>query len=363
MKTAVWSAFAAIAFAAGMATAADFGSRGGPAPANVDAMMEVLRQDPYEIELLISYGTSKGGSAGHLALSIRDGDRETVHSANFYADRTPEHATGYYTDALMTAVPKAEYLYATASSLGDTASFGLDFGEAYKRSVIGIRVYGVPPSEKEALAAFFARLNDDYRDRRADTGYHDGDVVYGYLDLNCAKTIGAAFKYGAGYGDLEVKRAPLLSARKLKAGLNANIPTEMAMKLIEQWNVRGYTMDVVLYRKYAGSPYVDPHDEEKVAFKDLPDRFPSVLSRDFRKEQGEYRDYDNLYAMYLLYNLGRYGVIVNGPTQRLEIAKIKSPMGYAEAAALAKTDARADSRRLRGGATPRRSGHAITGSE
>jgi hypothetical protein len=31
-----------------------------------------LRQDPYDLELLISFGTSKGGSAGHLALALRE---------------------------------------------------------------------------------------------------------------------------------------------------------------------------------------------------------------------------------------------------------------------------------------------------
>ena len=61
------------------------------------------------------------------------------------------------------------------------------------------------------------------------------------------------------------------------------------MKLLKEWNARGYGLDVVLYRKYEGSTYVDPHEEEKVAFKDLPNRFPSVLSRDFRKEQGHTR--------------------------------------------------------------------------
>jgi len=54
-------------------------------PANVDELMAVLRQDPYDMELLISFGTSQGGSAGHLALAIRDeapGD-DMVYSANF----------------------------------------------------------------------------------------------------------------------------------------------------------------------------------------------------------------------------------------------------------------------------------------
>ena len=54
------------------AVAAEFGTKGGPEPANIDEIATVLRQDAYDMELLISYGTSKGGSAGHLALAIRD---------------------------------------------------------------------------------------------------------------------------------------------------------------------------------------------------------------------------------------------------------------------------------------------------
>jgi hypothetical protein len=79
-------------------------------------------------------------------------------------------------------------------------------------------------------------------------------------------------------------------------------------------------LDVVWYKKYEGSTYVDPHEEAKVAFKDLPNRFPSVLSRDFRKEQDHYEDIDNLVAMYLLYNLSKYRVRVNDETKLLEIA-------------------------------------------
>jgi len=79
------------------AQAAEFGSKGGPAPANVDEIANILRQDPYDLELLISFGTSKGGSAGHLALAIRDqvpGD-DLVYSANFYADRSVEHEVDF----------------------------------------------------------------------------------------------------------------------------------------------------------------------------------------------------------------------------------------------------------------------------
>ncbi len=360
MRAAVWCAVMALMYAADLG-AADFGTKGGPEPANIDEIASVLRQDPYDMELLISYGTSKGGSAGHIALAIRDlvpGD-ELVYSANFYADRAPKHAKGFYNDDLMVSVPKKEYLFKTDSSLGDTASFGLDFGEIYKRSVIGVRVYGVPAGEKEALAAFFQRINDDYHNRVRNTEYHSGEVRYDYLRLNCAKTIGAGFKYGAGYQDLEVTSARLLSGRRLVAAANANIPTEMAIKLLKAWNARGYRLDVVWYKKYDGSTYVDPHEEEKVAFKDLPNRFPSVLSSDFRKEQDHYEDVDNLFAMYLLYNLSKYRVRVNDETKLLEIDESKIPMAYTEAAEVATQSAKSDSENLRRRVPFRRQGTEI----
>ncbi|HEX6572688.1 MAG TPA: hypothetical protein VF055_11745, partial [Steroidobacteraceae bacterium] len=81
----------------------------------------------------------------------------------------------------------------------------------------------------------------------------------------------------------------------------------------------------------------------KIAFRDLPDRFPSVLSRDFRREQGQYEDPDNLYAMYLLYNLGRYSVRIDEPAKRLQIALTRSPLPYARATTLAEEAARSDS--------------------
>ena len=197
-----------------------------------------------------------------------------------------------------------------------------------------MRVYGVPAAEKEALTAFFKRINDDYYNRATNTEYHDREIRYDYIRLNCAKTIGSGFKYGAGYRDLDVTSAKLFPG-PVAATLNANIPTEMALKLLKEWDARGYGLDVVVYKKYKGSTYVDPHEEEKVEFKDLPNRFPSVLSRDFRKEQGQYEDFDNLFAMYLLYNLARYSVRVNDETKLLEIERSKTPLAYTEAAELA----------------------------
>lgn len=344
MRLTVGFVMAAVLFV-GNAAAADFGTPGGPPPANIEEITGILRQDPYDMELLISYGTSKGGSAGHLALAIRDqapGD-DLVYSANFYADRKPAHEKDYYTGDLMVRIPKKEYLFGTTSSLDEKASFGLDFGEIYKRSVIGVRIYGVPAAEKEALAAFFGRINDDYHKQARKTEYHDQEIKYDYLRLNCAKTIGAAFKLGAGYKDLEVTSAKVLSRRPLVAAANANIPTEMAMKLVKAWDARGYGLDVVVYKKYNGSTYMDPHDNEKVAFKDLPNRFASVLSRDFRREQGQYEDFDNLFAMYLLYNIAKHSVRVNDETKLLEIERSKRPMAYPVAAELATQSAKSDS--------------------
>ena len=335
---------AAITLAALAAGAADFGHPGGPEPAKVDDVAARLRADGADMELLISFGTSKGGSAGHLALALRnEGDAdETVNSANFYADRAEEHAKGYYNAELMARIPKSEYLFRTRSTLGDDAAFGLDFGEIYKRSVVGIRVYGVPRTERDALAAYFARINADFHRRAPRAEYHGDEIRYDYMRLNCAKTIGVAFRYGAGYEALAIKE-PLLPGPVAKA-IHANIPTEMAVKLMREWDARGYRMDAILYRKWEGSTYVDAHDPGKGMFKDLPNRFPSVASFDFSNDAGAYEDYDNLFAMYVIYNLGRYSVRVDDATRRLVIEAEKPPMPFKEAAALAAANAEEDSR-------------------
>jgi hypothetical protein len=361
LRVFAWGAFALMATSLAGAQGVDFGTPGSPPPANLGETAQMLRKDAHDLELLISFGTSKGGSAGHLALSIREPGvtDDMVYSANFYADRTPEHAKDFLTADLMLRIPKMEYLYGTRSSLGDKASFGLDFGEVYKRSVVGVRVYGVPAEQKAALAGFYGRLNRDYTARADRVDYHYGEVKYGYLDLNCAKTIGLGFKVGAGYADLDVKQVNLLFGLRAVAAATANIPMDMAVKLIESWHARGYGMDVVLYKKAPGSLWIDPHDSEKVAFKDLPNRFPSVLSRDFLREQGQYKDYDNLYAGYLLYNLAGLSLVVEPTTGLIEIDRRKSPMSYPRAAELAERSARADTAGFFGGKPFRPEGTSV----
>ena len=342
-------AAAALWAAALCAAATGFGEPGGPPPGRLAETFTTLRADPYDMELLLSFGTSKGGSAGHLALALREpgSDDDTVYSANFYADRTAKHAQGFYTDALMIAVPKQQYLYGTQSVLGPTASFGLDYGEVYKRTVIGIRVAGVPQAERDALRAFFDRLNTDYRARAPSTPYHGGEITYDYMNLNCAKTIGAAFRHGAGYDTLVVRDPlPLAGTLRAVAAVSANIPTEMALKLVQQWRARGYGLDVVLYRKWPRSPYADPHDDPPVAFSALPDRFPSVLSLDFRADEGQYEDEDNLYAMYLLRHLSRWALQIDPDTLALQLQPNPAPLPYPQADAQAREAARAESKNV-----------------
>jgi len=267
-----------------------------------------------------------------------------VHSANFYADRDPGHAADFVTSPLMLTIPKWEYLYGTSSTLGEKASFGLDYGEVYKRSVVAVRIFGVPLAQRQALARYLERMNEDFEARRHDTEYQRGEVKYGYMDLNCAKTIGSAFRYGAGYEAVKIRRAPRFAWRKAARALRSNTPSEMAMQLLREFDRRGYAMDVVLYRKYPASPYVDPHDEPALAFRDLPDRFPSAISLDFRNEDGAYEDYDNLYALYLLHNLRRYTVTLDPATRHLVLESRRGVLPYALAARAAARDADADSR-------------------
>jgi hypothetical protein len=319
-----------LATSARQALAQPFGHKGGPDIVNISEIIKFLRQEPYDLELLLSFGTSKGGSAGHLALAIRDrvpGD-DLVYTANFYADRKPQHQHGYYNQDLICMVPKSEYLFRTTSSLGPDASFGLDMGEIYKRSVIGIRIFGVPQAVKDGLAGFFQLLNDDYHARKNQTDYHRGPIVYGYKNLNCAKIVALAFKYGAGCEDLPIKGTSWLSKLNVVSATKANLPTETALNIMKCCAKRGYSFDAVLYKKWEGSTYINPREQDNVMYEDLPNRFPSVLSLDYLEDQGHYEDYDNLYAMYLLYNLGRCSIVLDGATRKLAVEAQKIPDTY-----------------------------------
>ncbi len=333
--------------AQGTGSPPSLGHPGSNEPANLREFFGELDSRPYDLELLLSFGTSKGGSAGHLALSFKGmaGDDDLVYSANFYADRDPKHATGYYTQDLMCRIPRREYLYGTRSSLGPDASFGLDYGEVYKRALIGVRMSGFPASEVRRLVAQLDRLERDFDAQAERADYHPRPIVYDYMDLNCAKTIAVGFRYGLGWRDVGI-RGEGLSGLHLVRALKANIPSSSLQEIMKAAAKRGRRMEVLLYKKFEHSTYVNPKDESGRMYKDLPNRFPSVLSTDYRMDQGRYEDYDNLYAMQLLYGLGRASVVLDAATGRLVIEREKEPSAWDEAVRVAEDKASEDSKWL-----------------
>ncbi|MCG6535248.1 MAG: hypothetical protein L7F78_11275, partial [Syntrophales bacterium LBB04] len=81
-------------------------------------------------------------------------------------------------------------------------------------------------------------------------------------------------------------------------------------------------------------------------YKDLPNRFPSVLSLDYLEGQGHYEDYQNLYAMYLFYNLGKYSIVLDGARRHLKVEARKEPDPYTLAKTKAHESATKDKKHL-----------------
>ncbi|PCJ18974.1 MAG: hypothetical protein COB02_09580 [Candidatus Cloacimonadota bacterium] len=324
-----------------------FGFPRGPEIKNVDQIIDTLKKDSYNLELLISFGTSNGGSAGHLALSVRDPqtDEEIVHSANFYADRSDEHSYGYYTDDLIVAVPKKEYIFGVHSTLSEDASFGLDFGEIFKRSLIGIRIYGVTPEEIEGINNFYKEINQDFHDKKSKTRYERGEVVYDYMKLNCAKSVAQALHFGANFKKIKIKGNTIISAIPGSKYILSHVPTQTTLDIMKKLNKKGKTFDVILYKKYENSEFAD-HDHPDQKFKDLQNRFPSVKSLDFYSGSTEFEDYDNLFAMNLFYELGKYSIHISNISHAAEFSKEKEAMSYKEALKIAKKKATASSKSI-----------------
>jgi hypothetical protein len=130
------------------------------------------------------------------------------------------------------------------------------------------------------------------------------------------------------------------------AATKANLPTETAIEIIESCAKRGYRFDVVLYKKWDGSTYINPKEADDGMYKDLPNRFPSVLSLDYVEDQGHYEDYDNLFAMSLLYNMGRYSIVLDGISRQLRIEARKEPDPYPVAKEKARQSAREDKKHV-----------------
>lgn len=319
------------------------GHPGGPLPAGLDSVYEQVRQDTYDFEILMSFGSSKGDSAGHIGVAFKgaapDGD-DLVYTANFYADRKPEsEERGFYTENFFGKVPKREYLYGTRSSLSPKAVFGLDYGEVYRRSVIGIRVGGAPRDLVGQVRGFWDRLNADYRARAEDTIYQKGLVHYDYYGLNCAKSTALGFREGAGMRDILIKDRQTWARLNPVKQLSANIPMETAMNITEAAASRGWSIDTVLYRK-SPSDHVPSYATDGKSFAEMPDRFPSVFSLDFLSGAAHYEDFDNLRNMHLLFDLSRYILRIDPVGNKLVIERQKQPEVFEVAEARATKEAR-----------------------
>ena len=326
-----------------LATELDFGIPGGEPVKKVDEVLAELREEPYDLELLLSFGTSSKGSAGHLAISVREDDKETVYSANFYANPSDEYKDRY-TDSLIPAIDKKEYIYSQVSKLSEKAEFGLDYGEIFKRSLIGIRISGVDEIQKKGIHAFYKTVNKDYSEKARDTYYHKGQIIYNYMKLNCAKLVAQGMKYGAGYDRVKVRGNHLLAQLPGSKYIFSHTPTATTFNILKTLSRYHTKFSVVLYKKFEDSRFYD--QELQMQFRELPNRFPSFKSLDFFNGSTAYESFDNLRAMHLLYHLGQYSLIIDGPTQELRIERSVEPKSYQQAMKLASEEAYSKSKNL-----------------
>ena len=116
------------------------------------------------------------------------------------------------------------------------------------------------------------------------------------------------------------------------------------MNIVEVLAKEGLGFSVVLYKKFEGSQYLD--SELNLKFKDLPNRFPSFKSLDFFNGSTKFESYNNLKAMYLLYHMGKYSLIIDEPSRELRIEKSAEPKPFAEALELAKEEGYKQSKHL-----------------
>eukprot|EP01105_Mastigella_eilhardi_P022454 TRINITY_DN5522_c0_g1_i7.p1 TRINITY_DN5522_c0_g1~~TRINITY_DN5522_c0_g1_i7.p1 ORF type:complete len:389 (+),score=112.23 TRINITY_DN5522_c0_g1_i7:1400-2566(+) len=315
------------------AAAAAQGHPGGPEPSGTEELWAAFEHESLgsSVQLLLTYGTSRFASAGHIAVALYNDGEWCVYTANGKAVRGPRGSDeGAYADQLLVRVPLREYLYGTGARAPDRRCvFGIDYGELYKRSVAAVRVWGSSPQMAAELNAFFTRVNEDYtrsdEDDHQDAGnghaetlrsyvwsmlrggpgpstgngaeyYPEGRLVFYFAALNCAQLINLAFGRALGWADVPVP-APVTVRAVLTGHAAPATPTGTALAVLDACAVRGYNVDCVLFRKVPGSTYVAP---EGGTFDSMQDRFPSVFGLDFLQAEGHYECEENLLLELLL---------------------------------------------------------------
>ncbi|WP_428601827.1 MGDG synthase family glycosyltransferase [Pseudomonas sp.] len=165
----------------------DYGVENGAPVLGIDqALAQLDSEAPAEVELLLSYATSKTprrfvleNPFGHLAIRISD----TVYSANYIADPSVD-------PNFLQQVSLADYLYGIhrpSRSQVHTNTYGM----AYGRETLGLRVQGIPAERRVAMVAEAHRIEN---------GFREASLRWSRSDLNCADVVARILAAG-GYSD------------------------------------------------------------------------------------------------------------------------------------------------------------------
>ena len=165
----------------------DYGVENGVPVQGIDqALAQLDSEAPAEVELLLSYATSKTPQRvvlenpfGHLAIRVGD----TVYSANYIADPSVD-------PNFLQHVSLADYLYGIhrpSRSQVHTNTYGM----AYGRETLGLRVQGIPAERRAAMVVEAHRI---------ETGFRDASLRWSRSEFNCADVVARILAAG-GYDD------------------------------------------------------------------------------------------------------------------------------------------------------------------
>ncbi|GLT22207.1 hypothetical protein GCM10007933_16650 [Zoogloea oryzae] len=159
---------------------------GAPVQGIDQALAQLDSEAPAEVELLLSYATSKTPQRvvlenpfGHLAVRIGD----TVYSANYIANPSVD-------PNFLQHVSLADYLYGIhrpSCSQVHTNTYGM----AYGRETLGLRVQGIPAERRAAMVVEAHRIEN---------GFRDASLRWSRSGLNCADVVARILAAG-GYDD------------------------------------------------------------------------------------------------------------------------------------------------------------------
>jgi processive 1,2-diacylglycerol beta-glucosyltransferase len=173
-----------------------FGVENGTGALNIDeALAKLADEAPADIELLLSYATSRSPQRLMIAnpfgrLAIRVGG--TVYSANHLAAREID-------PNLLQHLSLADYLYGVqrpSPSQAHTSTYGM----AYGRATLGLRVPGIPPGCIADMVAEARRIEEEFA---------QGALRYDRTDFNCGDVVVRILQGGGYRSRIPLKRLGL----------------------------------------------------------------------------------------------------------------------------------------------------------